>query len=301
MQTLEVMRRRIGSAEDLYSVVRVMKALAAANIRQCDAAVESLVDYSRAVEMGFQVLLRDRIPAGDAAADPSGRWGLIVFGSDQGMCGSFNEQVVTHFLQWRGTMPRSGGEHRVLTVGGRVVGRLQDAGCDIRAKFRQPSTVSGITAAVQDLLLLIDRIRAREGIERFVLFHHRPNSAGHAPQALPLLPVDPAWLVELAGRPWDSRSLPIHTMDWQSLFAALVREHLFIVLYRAFAESMAVENANRLASMHAAEQNIQDHLATLGERYHRSRQQQITEELLDIVAGFETLAKKPTTPRSPLP
>ncbi len=79
-------------------------------------------------------------------------------------------------------------------------------------------------------------------------------------------------------------------MDWQRLFSALVREHLFIALYRAFAESVATENASRLASMQAAEKNIQNHLSGLTGQYHRSRQQTITEELLDIVAGFETLA-----------
>lgn len=66
---------------------------------------------------------------------------------------------------------------------------------------------------------------------------------------------------------------------------------LTIAEYFRDAESMAAENASRLASMQAAEQNIQDHLGVLGQRYHRRRQQAITEELQDIVSGFETLAK----------
>jgi len=73
------------------------------------------------------------------------------------------------------------------------------------------------------------------------------------------------------------------------LFSALIRQHLFVVLYRAVAESLASENASRLASMQAAEKNIQEHLAGLTMRYHQERQQSITEELLDIVTGFETL------------
>jgi F-type H+-transporting ATPase subunit gamma len=81
-------------------------------------------------------------------------------------------------------------------------------------------------------------------------------------------------------------------MDWRRLFSALIRQYLFVALYRAFAESLASENASRLASMHAAEKNIQSHLSRLTVDYHQGRQQLITEELLDIVAGFETLTKE---------
>ena len=79
-QTLESMRRRIRSAEDLYSVVRVMKALAAANIRQCEKAVESLAEYSRTVEARFQIALRDW--SDEVTEDPplGERWGVVIFG-----------------------------------------------------------------------------------------------------------------------------------------------------------------------------------------------------------------------------
>src|SRR5690606_23539178 len=115
---------------------------------------------------------------------------------------------------------------------------------------------------------------------------------GSWPSKLQLLPIDHAWLRSLATRNWSSRSLPTFTMDWRRLFSALIRQYLFVALYRAFAESLASENASRLASMQAAEKNIQNHLSQLTAGYHRVRQQAITEELLDIVAGYETLTKE---------
>src|SRR3546814_14212633 len=81
------MRRRIESAEDLYAVVRVMKALAAASIRQCERAVESLAEYNRTIEMGLQIVLWNRPEAIAAEPSPGQRRGIIVFGSDQGLCG----------------------------------------------------------------------------------------------------------------------------------------------------------------------------------------------------------------------
>jgi F-type H+-transporting ATPase subunit gamma len=79
-------------------------------------------------------------------------------------------------------------------------------------------------------------------------------------------------------------------MDPDALFSALVREYLFASLFRAMVDSLAAENASRLAAMQGAERNISDQLDALQSRYHQQRQMTITEELLDIVSGFEALS-----------
>lgn len=291
--TLESMRRRIETAEDLYSVVRVMKALAASSVHQYETTVESLAEYKRTLEAGLQIVLRNRPEAIAAQSPASERWGVIVFGSDQGMCGSFNEQVATFALEQLDALPGTREDRSILVLGSRVVGRLEDAGYAVGERFRMPGTVSGITAAVSAVLLAIEALRVRNGIDQFLLVHHRPSGpVGSAPGRLQLLPIDRDWLEGLAARRWDSRSVPMFTMDWRRLLSALIRQYLFVVLFRAFAESLASESASRLASMHAAERNIQDHLSRLSVAYHHGRQQSITEELLDIVAGFETLSKE---------
>jgi F-type H+-transporting ATPase subunit gamma len=61
-------------------------------------------------------------------------------------------------------------------------------------------------------------------------------------------------------------------------------------LCRAFAESLASENASRLSSMQAAEKNIEERLDQLNAQYHHLRQSSSTEELMDVVAGYEVLA-----------
>lgn len=298
MQTLESMRRRIEGAEDLYAVVRVMKALAAVSIRQYEKAVESLGEYSRTIERGLQVVLRNRPEEVAAESATAARRGIVVFGSDQGMCGSFNEQVAAFALEQLNVLPGTKEDHIILAVGARVIGRLEDAGWTIRERFAMPSAVAGITPVVHDVLLKIEELRFREGIDQIFLLHHRPRPGwASRPDKVQLLPIDSAWLGGLARRDWPSRALPTFTMDWRRLFSTLIRQHLFVALYRALAESLASENASRLASMQAAEKNIQDHLAALNTRYNQERQQAITEELLDIVAGFETLTADDETPQ----
>ncbi|MEI9896716.1 MAG: F0F1 ATP synthase subunit gamma [Chthoniobacter sp.] len=71
---------------------------------------------------------------------------------------------------------------------------------------------------------------------------------------------------------------------------ALVREYLFISLFRACAESLASENASRLAAMQRADKNIDEMLENLHGAFHRLRQSGIDEELFDVISGFEALS-----------
>jgi F-type H+-transporting ATPase subunit gamma len=291
MQTIEDLKRHIESTQDLQSVVKTMKALAAVNIRQHEKAVESLEDYNRTVEMALRAVLRVRpdLPVGARAAPP-GELGAVVFGSDQGMCGQLNDQVVDHALSEIGHSPVR--EPRLVVVGARTAARLEDAGWAVQKVLAVPSSVTAITPRVQDLLVQIQRWHAEKGVNRVLLFYGKPLSgASYRPHTVHLLPLDVQWLRQLRQQEWPTRALPLFRMDWDPLFSALIREYLFVSLFRAFAESLASENASRLASMQGAEKNIEERLAELNNRFHRQRQMSITEELLDIVSGFEALQR----------
>jgi len=289
MLTLTGLNRRIRSTEDLQSVVRTMKALAAVSIRQYEKAVESLRDYSRAVDMALQVILRS-VPgtAIRARRVPGKKVGAIVFGSDHGMCGPLNEQVVSHAVASMGDS--DAGEKVILAVGVRVRDRMGDAGYHIEHHLPVPGSVAGIGPGVRDLLLEIERWQSVKGIGRILLFHSvLEGGASYHPREFLLLPVDEEWLAGLRKRSWPTRVLPTFTGDREALFSAVIREYMFISLFRAFAESLASENASRLASMQAADKNIEDQLSELRKTFHQMRQMTITEELLDIVSGFEAL------------
>jgi len=81
----------------------------------------------------------------------------------------------------------------------------------------------------------------------------------------------------------------MHTMPRASLLAAVVRQYLFVMLFRACAESLAAEHGARLAAMQAAEKALGERLGDLAKDYRRKRQERITAELLDVVGGFEVL------------
>lgn len=289
MESLEVLRRRLDTAESLHSLVRTMKALASVSIRQYEEATRSLSEYSRSVELGLQIALREHRPA-LWPGEPEGRHlGSVVFGSSQGLAGRFNDQVARLAA---GRIRQLAPERLSLLAAGPFVGEhLEAAGHPPDRQLELPSSVGAIAASVQELVLEVEAWRHERDVDRVVLFYNtRSTGARFSPHAQRLLPLDVEWLADLARRPWAGPSLPTHRIAIERLFGALVREHLFVASYRAFAESLAAEHASRLAAMQAAERNIEERLDDLRQLYQHRRQSAITEELMDITAGFEALA-----------
>jgi F-type H+-transporting ATPase subunit gamma len=292
MQTTESLKRRIKSAGDLLSVVKTMKALAAVSIRQYQKAVESLDDYNRTVEMGLQIVLKEHMGATtQRKGETIKRLGVIVFGSDQGLCGQLNEQISVFTLDHFKETGVKKENRKVLAVGARVADYVEDAGQPVDELMATPSSTAGITPLVQEIIMVIEEWHFRQNVDHFMLFYNDYISgSNYHPYKVQLLPVNRDWLKDIARKKWDSKSLPIFRMDCNKIFSSLIREYLFVSLYRAFAESLASENASRLASMQNAEKNIEEQMQDLHIQFHRTRQMTITEELLDIVAGFEALS-----------
>ena len=292
MLTTEFLKRRIQSAEDLLGVVKTMKALAAVSIRQYQRAVESLTQYNHTVEMGLQIVLRQSRETPVPVRSRATRLGAIIYGTDQGLCGQLNNSIVSHAMEEMNKTGIGTEDRFVLAVGMRTTDILEDSGQPVFEVLPTPGSTAGITPVVQDITMLLEDWRFRRQVEHLYLFYNEyVSGATYRPKTLRILPVEEAWLKDLKRKKWESRSLPLFTMDWQTLFRALIREYLFVSIYRAFANSLASENASRLAAMQSAEKNIEERLEELFMQFHRQRQMTITEELLDIISGFEALER----------
>jgi F-type H+-transporting ATPase subunit gamma len=292
METLESLRRRIQSAQDLYGIVRTMKAMAAASIRQFERSVEAVDAYNRTIDAGIRIVLQDQAPQVEEAGSKSlGGTMVILFGSDQGMCGQFNENIVGFRLNDLEQTSQEQGFTMMMVVGLRAAAHLQEIGGSFQDVFSVPASVDGINPAVQSLLFTINSWREREPVERVVLYYNRPGTgASYQPVRKQLIPVDMSLFRSPIREICASRSLPMYTLNREQLLPALLRQYLFAQLYRAYAESLASENASRLMTMQAAEKNIEERLAELNAIYHSQRQNSITSELLDIISGLEALA-----------
>ncbi|MGD9948195.1 MAG: F0F1 ATP synthase subunit gamma [Desulfobulbus sp.] len=289
--TTASLRRKIESAEDLQSVVRTMKAMAASSIGQYEKSVHALTDYFSTVELGLGACLRKNgtasLPVQGMRSQSPQIITAVVFGSDQGLVGQFNDVVADYAVE---TLKRLPTRAEVWAVGERVHARLEDADLQLKGLFNVPNSVKAITPLVGKILLEGGtRFSLDENAELY-LFYNRPHAGSvYSPVSQRLLPLDEEWQYSLAKRSWPTKYLPEIMGSDIATLRVLIGEYLFVSLFRACAESLASENASRLAAMQRADKNINELLEELKGTFHRLRQSSIDEELFDVIFGFEAL------------
>jgi len=295
METAEQLKRQIESTQSLRDLVGTMKMLAVTNIRRYQEAVDALGNYFGVIEQGLQIALsKHRGTPTTWERQPSekdGELAVVVFGSDQGLCGRFNEQMVDHVREtlvntFDGQRPA-----RILCIGMRPTILLQNAGFKVDREFAVPGFPTGVTRVTQEIVFAIEEWVSVENIEKVHIFHNELiRGSFYRPNDLKLLPLDADWFTRYEEKEWpNKRVIPTFTMEAEQLISSLVLQYFFFSVYRAAVESLATENAARLMSMQAAEKNIEERLEELKMTANQVRQNSITAELLDIVGGYEAL------------
>lgn len=285
----EGLARKIAAAQDLQMVVRSMKALAASNIGQYERAVVALHDYYRTVNLAVRACRSAVAHPSRAKSTPdAGAVGAVIFGSDQGLVGRFNE-VLMEFVE-RTLSVATGRPVRVWAAGE----RMQALAADTYRAPRPivvPNSVDTIAAAVGQILLEIAQAQEEGKVREVYVFHNAPKSAAlYEPVARRLLPLDEQWQAEIAAVVWPTPRVPQVIQGSLPALEPFVREYLFALLFQACAESLASENASRLAAMQRAERNIEDLIEDMTRRFHRIRQESIDEELFEVISGYDSLA-----------
>ena len=289
---LQSLQRRIAGATDLGGVVRSMKALAASSIVQYEKAVQSLDDYYRTVELGLAACIRVTAPMPPIRTmNPKPPLlGAIVFGSDQGLVGGFNEVLLDYAKKTLDALP--GQAKKVWAVGDRMQALATDMAPSDMGILAVPTAVSAIASLVGQILIDVEASIEKGEVEIIYLFYNRLKSgANYDCVSKRLLPLDRVWAMALKSKTWPTKLPPQIIGDPTQALETLIREYLFVLIFQACAESLASENASRLAAMQRAEKNIEGILENLNGTFHRLRQEAIDEELFDVISGYEALSK----------
>ena len=291
MQTLESLNKKIKTAQDLLSVVKTMKSLAAVNIRHYEHAVEALEEYRKVIDKGWQILFRS---GGALPLITQGKTAVcMIMGSDQGMCGQFNEIVISHAMDKVEAQKKKELDFRFWCVGEKVGGALADSGFNRIEQFSVPGSLPSINDQVQNVVQKIESWRSSQDMEAFYICHNILSGGGGYDQTFyRLLPLDAEWMGHYKDEKWPNRCFPLMGLSQNSMFSHLLNQFLFISFFRAFAQSLASENAARLISMQAAEKNILELEEKLQAAFREQRQTGITNELFDIISGFEALSEE---------
>lgn len=295
MDTLEDLNRKLEGAKDIKSVVKAMKAMAAANISQYETAVASLGDYYHTISLGFKAYLTAEkvqtvIEKPGRGKDEDQTVCVIVFGSDLGLVGQFNDLISGYVQQ---SLQAVAGKKEIWVIGERVQALLADAGLNIKKSYPVPGSIDAVTPLVQDLLIEMEAIGENSHIGQFYIIHNKPKAGSrYNPVMQRLLPLDEQWMHDIIFIQWPTNNIPEVPGNTTTTLRALINEYLFVSVFKACAESLAAENASRLEAMQRAEKSIGDMLESLGKKFQSLRQSMIDEELFDVVSGFEALRKE---------
>jgi F-type H+-transporting ATPase subunit gamma len=271
------LKKQVSSAAQLQKVVSTMKLLSALNMTQFEQALLSLNTYSRAVALGLRTCWEAEF------LDEPQSLGILVLGSAQGLVGQFNNAIAQYTRQTQKQIPVK--NTNIWASGKRVDASLNNLGIHTASTLPPPDRVENIDGFIRNVFLQTNLLRENPAHHQFLVVYNHRFRGTHIPEAShsDLLPFSKLSTFLKITEPWPTRTTPEVIDNKDETLKGLVREFLYISLFRCCCESLAAENASRFATMERAEDNIKNHLCALTLTANQLRQDLIDAELFDVI------------------
>jgi F-type H+-transporting ATPase subunit gamma len=292
MPSLKDLRLRINSVKSTRKITSAMKMVAASKLRRAQMAAEQARPYATSMTRMLGALATSM--AGQNGGPPllvgTGRdmtHLIVAVTGDRGLCGGFNSSIARSARQLANSLQAQGKVVKILTVGRKGRDLLKRDFAAIMLDGFEDIGKRGVTFAEADKIA--DRIIAlfEEGAFDVctVVYNHFKSVIVQevTRQTVIPLPVPEAGEASGSGAPYEFEP------SEEAILADLLPRNLSVQIFRALLESGASEQGARMAAMDNATRNAGEMLNKLTVRYNRSRQAQITKELIEIISGAEAL------------
>ena len=287
MASLRDIRKRIRSVKNTRQITKAMKMVSAAKLRRAQDAVIAARPYAKTLDAVMSTLIAKSEPG--ALSHPLltrravKKIELLVVTSDRGLAGGFNANINRRALKFIADQQDIGVEVFATTVGRKGHDFLRGRGTTIRKD--NPGLLQKLTYANCEGLAkeLSKRFLDGHVDAVFIMFNEFASAIAQVPTQAQLLPFEAHVGEAKSGTDYKYEPNP------QAVLEQLVPQAIAVKIYRALLESYAAEHAARMTAMENATRNAGDMIGSLTLFYNRSRQAQITKELVEIVSGAEAL------------
>lgn len=290
-EKLFVLKKKIKNGKTLKTIAKTLKVLAAMNRQTYQKIVGALEEYDKSIELGLIASLMQApkyIETFQLKKTAVKKVGAVIFGSDLGLVGQFNDLIADYAAKELQQIP---GKKSIWVVGEIIDNKLRALkDFDIKPPYRVPVSSKYILPLLTQLQSSIDE--EIQTLDQLLIFYNDTEGSLYKPTYLRLLPLDKNWLKQFTTKKWPTRQIPELVDGLEETFFTLIKEYLFIEIYRICAKSLFSENSARFLYMKMAEKKIQDHLQGLQLEFNHARQDTIDRELADILSGFEALKAK---------
>lgn len=275
---------QIGSLIELLEIIAALRAIAAVQMQQSQRSLDAIRDYSGIIRSALAEAATLMPEEGtDADAGSAASPGLVVFCSEHGFCGAFNEALINAVAEASKSEPNL----RVIFVGTRGAQRASERGLLSTLILPMATHSGGVTATARRVAAELYRMFISQTLTSVEAIFTREAAGQYAELVrLKLLPLE-ASTVEKN----QTRLTPIVNMKPRRLFDELAEEYMFAILESAAMESFASENGARFRTMEAAHENISNKATELNRTMSRMRQEAVTTEILDLIGGFEAMKR----------
>jgi F-type H+-transporting ATPase subunit gamma len=281
MASFKEIRKRINSIKSTRKTTAAMKMVSSAKLHKAENVIAGMRPYAEALHHIMEAALTADYPDTLSDERPANSVAIIAFSSDSSLCGAFNSNVSRELRQAVEYYRQSPVAENIFvyTIGRKVYDAIKKTDITVAGNFENLAGKPDYAAIAALAESLIRRFESRE-IDRVELIYHHFKSAGS--QALTreqLLPVT------FRGVNRDNGTDYIFEPSREGVLKSLIPQSVILQLYTALLESNVSEHAARMIAMQTATDNADDLIGELTVEYNKSRQQAITNELLDIAGG----------------
>lgn len=280
MSSLKEIKNRIVSIQSTQKITSAMKQIASAKLHQAQSHTGHTVAYAKQLSELLNALIAATTNSASPLTEerPVKCVAIVACASDTGLCGSFNANVWKRLAARIEAYQQQGVEVRLFPIGRKIVNELQKAGYTYDSESGSMNTAPTYEEAASFAEHLMDHFLQGKVDRVELLYHHFKNSASQPLMEQTFLPLTLPSAVETTGQTLLEPSA-------EELLALLLPRWLKFSLYAALLDASTAEHAARMIAMQIASDNANQLLQTLTHQYNKSRQQAITNELLDIVQG----------------
>ena len=290
MASLKEVKGRIATVNNTRKITSAMKMVASAKLHKAQGAITNMLPYERSLHRLFTNFLSGGdVQSCYTVAREVKRIALVVFSSNSSLCGGFNANVIKHTTQWLDEHQSLGKEQILIyPVGKKVADALVKQGYAVQGDFQHMADKPSFSEASALAQQLMDMFEKGEVDRVELLYNHFKSTASQIlthEVYLPLQTCPPDDRREEGSRERKEETDYILEPSREELLATLLPKVLRMKLYTVLLDSNASEHAARTMAMQIATDNADDLLQELTLMYNKTRQQAITNELLDIVGG----------------
>ncbi|MDR3495401.1 MAG: F0F1 ATP synthase subunit gamma [Ancalomicrobiaceae bacterium] len=288
MASLKEMRNRIGSVKATQKITKALQMVAAAKLRRSQDAAQNARPYAERMASVIANLAAgvsgEGAPRLLVGTGSEQRHLIVVATSDRGLAGGFNSSIVRAARERIGRLINEGKDVRILTVGRKARDQLKRYDRSVAA-FEAGGNPS--LAVAEEVAAKIRELFDAGDVDVVTLFFSKFQSVViQTPTGVQLIPAE----VKTAAKPIDLKGAVYeYEPDEETILEELLPRNITTQLFSAMLENQAGFYAAQMTAMDNATRNAGDMISALTLQYNRSRQAQITKELIEIISGAEAL------------